>query len=75
MLPIAADIAARHTRYHAQSALPNAPVIDDTPPALTPRQRRRVRVAAVLRRLADRLEPAAAHPRRGVRPQTVAGER
>jgi hypothetical protein len=59
MLPIASEIAVRVTRDHAQSALPNAPVVDDTPAPVRPRHHRRIQVAAVLRRLADRLEPAA----------------
>jgi len=59
MLPIASEIAVRITREHAQSGLPNAPVIDDTPPPARPRHHRRLRVARALRHLADRLEPAA----------------
>jgi len=58
MFPIATEIAVRVTRDHARSALPDAPVIDDTAAPPRPRQERRIRVARALRRLADRLEPA-----------------
>ncbi|HWM00029.1 MAG TPA: hypothetical protein VNP20_22010 [Nocardioidaceae bacterium] len=58
MFPIATEIAVRVTRDHAQSALPDAPVIDDTVAPPRPRHERRIRVARALRRLADRLEPA-----------------
>lgn len=62
MLPIAAEIAVRLTREQAESALPDAPVIDDRPPR-PPRPRRgRVRMARALRRLADRVEPAPTCP-------------
>ncbi len=60
MLPIAAEIAVRLTREQAQSALPDAPVIDDTPPTPRVRTRRRLQVARMLRSLADRIEPAPA---------------
>lgn len=70
MLPIASEIATRITREHAQSALPNAPVIPDAPADRTrPRPSRSLRVlAGALRRvgatshgLADRLDrPAVA---------------
>lgn len=62
MLPIASDIAVRLTRAEALSALPHAPVSDDD--ALAGRAARRARrgwVASVLRRVADRLDPAPAH--------------
>jgi hypothetical protein len=62
MLPIAADIAVRVTREQALSALPDAPVIDDTPPAPRARVQRRLRLARVLRNLADRIEPASPCP-------------
>ena len=58
MLPIASDIAVRLTREQAQSALPDAPVVTDVPPVPTAGEVRRIRLAGVLRRLADRLEPA-----------------
>ena len=54
MLPIAAEIAVRLTREQAQSALPDAPVVVDTPPAPPVRTPRRLRVARVLRSMADR---------------------
>jgi hypothetical protein len=60
MLPIAAEIAVRLTREQAASALPDAPVVDDTPPPRRPRRRPRARLARVLRRLADRVEPTPA---------------
>jgi len=61
MLPIAAEIAVRLTREQAQSALPDAPVVDDTPaPAPRVRARRRLQAARILRSLADRIEPAPA---------------
>jgi len=60
MLPIAAEIAVRLTREQAQSALPDAPVVDDTPPAPRVRAPRRALAARVLRSLADRIEPAPA---------------
>ena len=62
MLPIAAEIAVRLTREQAQSALPDAPVIDDTPPMPRVRTPHRLQVARVLRNLADRIEPAPACP-------------
>ncbi len=61
MLPIAAGIAIRHTRELAESALPGAPVVDDTP-ARPRRSLPRARFARALRRLADRLEPAPCPP-------------
>ncbi|MGH3348782.1 MAG: hypothetical protein ACRDO4_17525 [Nocardioides sp.] len=60
--PIAADLAVRLARYHAQSALPDAPVIPDDPPRVR-RQRGRVTVpfrtaaAGRLRQLAGWVEP------------------
>ena len=59
MLPIAAQLVRTATRQQASSALPDAPVIQDSEerPATTPGGRRRV--AAALRRTADRLEPVA----------------
>jgi len=60
MLPIAAEIAVRLTREHAHSALPDAPVVDDRPPAPPVRTRRRLQLARMLRSLADRVEPAPA---------------
>ncbi|MGH3366915.1 MAG: hypothetical protein ACRDOY_06915 [Nocardioidaceae bacterium] len=60
MLPIAAEIAEHLTREHAGSALPDAPIVDDTPPARRPRGQRRAMAAQALRRLADRVEPSAA---------------
>jgi hypothetical protein len=64
MLPIASEIASRLTRDQAQSALPNAPVLPDEPHGPSARERRRIKIASALHRLADRLEPA---PRRAVR--------
>ncbi len=60
--PIAADLAVRLTRYHAQSALPDAPVIPDLPPRVHRNRGRvvvRVRAAAAgrLRGLAAWVEP------------------
>jgi len=62
MLPIAAEIAVRLTREQALSALPDAPVIDDSPPAPRVRASRRLQLAKVLRNLADRVEPASTCP-------------
>lgn len=64
MLPIASEIASRLTRDQAQSALPNAPVLPDEPHGPSARERRRIKIASALHRLADRLEPG---PRRAVR--------
>ena len=61
-MPIAADIAVRRTREQALSALPDAPVVDDTPPTPRARTRGRLQLAQVLRNLADRVEPAQACP-------------
>jgi hypothetical protein len=63
MLPIAAEIAVRLTREQALSALPDAPVIDDTPPPPRIRAKRRLQLARILRSLADRVESRA--PTRG----------
>jgi hypothetical protein len=60
MLPIAAEIAVRLTREQALSALPDAPVIDDSRPTPAALTRRRLRLARMLRTLADRVEPAPA---------------
>ena len=59
MLPIAAEFARNATRAHARSALPDAPVTHNSEDrrAGTPGGRRRL--AAALRRTADRLEPVA----------------
>lgn len=59
MLPIAAQFARRATHERARSALPDAPQIhvNEESRATTPRGRRRL--AAALRRTADRLEPVA----------------
>ena len=62
MLPIAAEIAVRLTREQAHSALPDAPVVDDMPPAPRVRTRRRLQIAQILRNLADRIEPAPTCP-------------
>lgn len=62
MLPIAAEIAVRLTQGLAQSALPDAPVIDDTPPTPRVRPPRRLRLAQILRSMADRIEPAPVCP-------------
>jgi hypothetical protein len=59
MLPIAAQFARGATEKRARSALPGAPVILESEErrAATPGGRRRL--AAALRRTADRLEPVA----------------
>ncbi len=58
MEPIAFILAVRTTRHDAQSALPDAPVIPDLS---TPRPvrlvRARLNAAAVLHKLANRVEP------------------
>lgn len=54
--PIAGRLAFQVTRDLARSALPDAPVILHPQPARARPLRRRT--AVVLRRLADRLEPA-----------------
>jgi hypothetical protein len=67
MLPIAAEIAVRMTRAHAQSALPHAPVLPDSHPEsrrTTSRSAKAVvvllrRVAAASVGLADRIEQPA----------------
>lgn len=64
MLPIASDFVVQATRAQAHSALPHAPVLPDREPDPTPRERRRIKAAAGLRRLADRLEPAQRSPGR-----------
>jgi hypothetical protein len=61
MLPIAADFVVRATRAEAQSALPDAPILPDQPPT-TATERRRIKMAGGLRRLADRLEPVGRPP-------------
>jgi hypothetical protein len=62
-MPIAADLAVRRTREQALSALPDAPVVDDTPsPTPRARTRGRLQLAQVLRTLADRVEPATTCP-------------
>jgi hypothetical protein len=59
MLPIAARFARAATEEHARSALPTAPIRSVSPAsapvraATSPRRR----LATVLRRAADRLEP------------------
>jgi hypothetical protein len=67
--PIVADLVVRHTRCYAQSALPDAPVVPDTPPRIRRNSGRvsiPVRTAAArrLRQLAGWVEP-------GPRPQPV----
>jgi hypothetical protein len=59
MLPIAAQFAREATHEWARSALPEAPVtrVSTVRRATTTRGRRRL--AAALRRSADRLEPVA----------------
>jgi len=59
MLPLAAQFARMATHERARSALPAAPVtpVRDQRRPTTPRGRRRL--AAALRRTADRLEPVA----------------
>ena len=61
MLPITSEIGVRLTRKQAQSALPHAPVLEDEPGSPPPGYRRRARLAAVLRRAADRVEPSRRH--------------
>jgi hypothetical protein len=59
MLPIAAQFVRMATQERARSALPDAPItgVSEERRPTTPRGRRRL--AAVLRRTADRLEPVA----------------
>jgi hypothetical protein len=57
MLPIESIIASRVSSDLARSALPDAPVLEDTASVRRRPQRRRVRTARLLRRVADRLEP------------------
>jgi hypothetical protein len=60
MLPIATHIAARATRAHAQSALPDAPVVHEKPDRPRRSDVPRARTARLLHRLAERIEPASA---------------
>jgi hypothetical protein len=60
MFPIATHLAVRATREHAQSALPDAPVVREQ---AAPQRRSdvpRARTARLLHRLAERIEPASA---------------
>ncbi len=58
MEPIAFILAVRRTRDDAQSALPDAPVIPDTPaPRPVRLARTRLSAASVLHKIADRVEP------------------
>lgn len=58
MEPVAFILAVRRTRDDAQSALTDAPIISDQPVPRPPRLvRTRVRAAAVLVSLANRVDP------------------
>ena len=59
MLPIAAQLAGRATHERARSALPEAPVTRVSKERRATPTRGRRRLAAALRRTADRLEPVA----------------
>jgi hypothetical protein len=59
LLPIAAQFARRATDKRARSALPDAPVTGDTEDRRPTMPGGRRRLAAALRRTADRLEPIA----------------
>ena len=52
MIPQATILAVQLTRQQVNSAMPNAPVLPDTPP----RWRLRTRTARALRRVADRMD-------------------
>jgi hypothetical protein len=52
MIPQATILAVQLTRQQVNSAMPDAPVLPDTPP----RARLRARTARALRRAADRLD-------------------
>jgi hypothetical protein len=52
MNPQATILAVQLTRQHANSAMPDAPVLPDT----EPRTRLRTRTARALRRVADRMD-------------------
>ena len=54
MIPQAFILGVQQTRQHANSAMPDAPVLPDAP-AANPRLRRAT--ARALRRMADRMEP------------------
>ena len=68
MEPTGMIVAVAVTRHHVLSALPDAPVVPEPPPRLRPSEsvRRadpaRRAAAGVLRRLADRVEPAPRQP-------------
>lgn len=60
MNPIAVQLAVQETRYHALSALPDAPTVPDPPHRRTPATRPRRAVAGGLRWAANRIEPGVA---------------
>jgi hypothetical protein len=59
LLPIAAQFARTATEARARSALPESPVTGDSVERHATMPGGRRRLAAVLRRTADRLEPVA----------------
>jgi hypothetical protein len=63
MEPLGFSLALSATRTHVLSARPDAPVVPERPPRARPVANGSRRLAAgVLRRLADRVEPACPHP-------------
>ena len=60
MFPIATHLAARAAREHAQSALPDAPVVRERPVPVRRSDVPRATTARLLHRLAERIEPASA---------------
>jgi hypothetical protein len=58
MNPAGLIMAVNLTRREASSALPNAPVVDDRKSARQPVRNMRLATAKILRRTADRVEPA-----------------
>jgi hypothetical protein len=58
MNPVGFIMAVDLTRREVSSALPNAPVVDDRKSARQPVHNMRLVTARILRRAADRVEPA-----------------
>jgi hypothetical protein len=56
--PTAMILADRAVRHHVTSAGPTAPMAPERPPGRSPAREARQLTATVLRRLADRVEPA-----------------